>query len=210
VKAKVPYDLFNGFVPVTELATAPETIVVNPSLPVKNMAELLALLKANPGKYSYASPGYGTSPHLACEWLFRLTYGLDVVHVPFQGAAPAVASTIAGETPILHIILPAVAPNIADGKLRALAVAARERSSMSRRSRNPAFRATRCNSGLALWFPLERPRRSSICWRVGSRPSLHSLMSKNVSGCLALIRRPALRRNLPLTSSQNPTSGAKS
>src|SRR5258705_13416903 len=82
VKSKIPYDPFKSFTPVIEIATAPEMIVVHPSLPVKNMQELFALLKANPGKYSYASPGYGTSPHLACEWLFKLTYGLDVVHVP--------------------------------------------------------------------------------------------------------------------------------
>src|SRR5260370_25863689 len=85
-------------------------IVVHPSLPVKNMQELFALLKANPGKYSYASPGFGTSPHLACEWLFRLTYGLDVVHVPFQGAAPAVMSALAGQTPLFHHLLPTSAP----------------------------------------------------------------------------------------------------
>jgi tripartite-type tricarboxylate transporter receptor subunit TctC len=130
VKSKVPYDLFRSFIPVTEVVTAPEMIVVNPSLPVHNMQELIALLKANPGKYSYASPGYGSSPHLACEWLFRLTYGLDVTHVPFQGAAPAVVSVVSGETPIFHNTLPAVAPYIKDGKLRALAIASRERSPM--------------------------------------------------------------------------------
>jgi tripartite-type tricarboxylate transporter receptor subunit TctC len=130
VKSKVPYGLFRSFIPVTEVVTAPEMIVVNPSLPVHNMQELIALLKANPGKYSYASPGYGSSPHLACEWLFRLTYGLDVTHVPFQGAAPAVVSVVSGETPIFHNTLPAVAPYIKDGKLRALAIASRERSPM--------------------------------------------------------------------------------
>jgi tripartite-type tricarboxylate transporter receptor subunit TctC len=129
IKAKVPYDVFKSFTAVIEIATAPETIVVNPSLPAKSMTELFNLLKANPGKYSYATPGYGTSPHLACEWLFKLTYGLDVVHVPFSGgSAPAVTSTLAGQTPILHIILPAVSPYIKEGTLRPLAVASRVRS----------------------------------------------------------------------------------
>jgi len=129
IKAKVPYDVFKSFTAVIEIATAPETIVVNPSLPAKSMTELFNLLKANPGKYSYASPGCGTSPHLACEWLFKLTYGLDVVHVPFSGgSAPAVISTLAGQTPILHIILPAVSPHIKEGTLRPLAVASRVRS----------------------------------------------------------------------------------
>ena len=127
VKSKIPYDPFKSFTPVIEIATAPEMIVVHPSLPVKNMQELFALLKANPGKYSYASPGYGTSPHLACEWLFKLTYGLDVVHVPFQGVQ-AVTATLAGQTPILHITVPMVAPYIKEGTLRPLAVASRARS----------------------------------------------------------------------------------
>src|SRR5258708_2417073 len=129
IKAKVPYDVFKSFTAVIEIATAPETIVVNPSLPAKSMTELFNPLKANPGKYSYATPGYGTSPHLACEWLFKLTYGLDVVHVPFSGGSPpTVLSTLAGQTPILPLILPAVSPYIKEGTLRPLAVASRVRS----------------------------------------------------------------------------------
>src|SRR5262249_30629790 len=128
VKAKVPYDLVKSFTPVSLIATAPEMILVNPSMPARNMQELLALLKANPGKYSYATPGYGTSPHLACERLFRLSHGLDVIHVPFQGAAPAITSTIGGHTQILPITAPLVVQQVKDGMLRALAVASSERS----------------------------------------------------------------------------------
>ena len=128
VKSKIPYDPFNGFAPIGLVATAPEMISVHPSVPAKNMEELLALLKANPGKYSYATPGYGTSPHLACERLFRISYGLDVVAVPFQGAAPAVQSTMAGHTQIIHVIAPAVSPYIKHGALRALAVASKARA----------------------------------------------------------------------------------
>jgi len=128
IKTKVAYDPFKSFVPVGQIVAAPEMIVVHPSLPAGNMKELIALLRDNPGKYSYATPGYGTSPHLACEWLFRLTYGLDVTHVPFQGAAPAVMSTLSGQTPIFHNVLPTVAPYIKEGKLRPLAVASLKRS----------------------------------------------------------------------------------
>ena len=128
IKSKVPYDPFKSFAPVTLVVTAPEMIVVHPSVPAKDMKELIALLKANPGKYSYASPGFGTTPHLADEWLFKLEYGLDVTHVPFQGAAPAVQSTLAGQTPIFHNVLPAVAPHVRAGTMRALAVAAAKRS----------------------------------------------------------------------------------
>jgi tripartite-type tricarboxylate transporter receptor subunit TctC len=128
VKSKVSYDPFTSFSPVSLVAAAPETISVHPSLPATKMKELIALLKADPGKYSYASPGYGTSPHIASERLFKLTYDLDVIHVPYQGGGEAVASTIAGHTQILHITLPLVAAQIKEGKLRGLAVADKRRS----------------------------------------------------------------------------------
>jgi tripartite-type tricarboxylate transporter receptor subunit TctC len=128
IKSKVPYDPFASFTAVTLVVTAPEMIVVHPSVPATTMKELIELLKASPGKYSYASPGYGTTPHLACEWLFKLEYGIDITHVPFQGAAPAVQSVLAGQTPIFHNVLPAVAPHIRQGTMRPLAVAAGKRS----------------------------------------------------------------------------------
>jgi len=128
IKARVPYDAFKSFAPVGLVATAPEMISVHPSVPANDIKELLALLKANPGRYSYATPGHGTSPHLACERLFRISYGLDVIPVPFQGGGPAVQSAIAGHTQIIHIIAPAVAPHLKEGTLRALAVASKVRT----------------------------------------------------------------------------------
>jgi tripartite-type tricarboxylate transporter receptor subunit TctC len=128
VKPKVPYDLVRSFAPVASVAAAPETISVNPSLPVTSMKELIALLKANPGKYSYASPGHATSPHVAVERLFRLSKGLDVVHVPYQGGGAAVAASIAGHTQVLHITLPLVTAQIKEGKLRGLAIADKRRA----------------------------------------------------------------------------------
>jgi tripartite-type tricarboxylate transporter receptor subunit TctC len=128
IKAKVPYDPFKSFAPITLVVTAPEMVVVHPSMPVKDVKELIALLKANPGKYSYASPGYGTTPHLACEWLFKVDNGIEITHVPFQGAAPATQSALSGQTPVFHNVLPAVAPHIKAGTLRALAVAASKRT----------------------------------------------------------------------------------
>jgi tripartite-type tricarboxylate transporter receptor subunit TctC len=128
VKTNVPFDPFKSFTPVIEVAAAPEMFSVNPSVPATNMNELLKLLRANPGKYNYATPGYGTSPHLYSEWLFKLTYGLDVQNVPFQGAQPAVQATVAGQTQILPITVTAVAPFIKEGKLRGLAVAGHARS----------------------------------------------------------------------------------
>ena len=128
VKANVAFDPFKNFAPVINVAAAPEMFSVNPSVPATNMKDLLALLKANPAKYSYATPGYGTSPHLYAQWLFKLTYDFDVLSVPFQGAVPAVQSTVAGQTQIVPITVTAVAPLIKDGKLRGLAVAAHKRS----------------------------------------------------------------------------------
>lgn len=128
LKERVPYDPFKSFAPVSLVVTAPEMIVVHPSLNVGTLKDLIALIKANPGKYSYASPGFGTTPHLASVWLFQLDNKLDVTHVPFQGAAPAVQSTLAGQTPIFHNVLPAVAPHIRAGTMKPLAVAATKRT----------------------------------------------------------------------------------
>jgi tripartite-type tricarboxylate transporter receptor subunit TctC len=128
VKSKVPYDPIASFAPVTLVANSPAVISIHPSVPAKNMNELLALLKSNPGKYTLATPGYGTVPDLEGERLYKLSYGLDVLHVAFQGFAPGVTSTIAGHTSILGAPIPLVAPYIKDGTLRALAIASNRRS----------------------------------------------------------------------------------
>jgi tripartite-type tricarboxylate transporter receptor subunit TctC len=128
IKSKMPYDPIASFAPVTVVATSPAMISVHSSVPAKNMKELLALLKSNPGKYTLATPGYGTLPHLEGERLYKLSFGLEVLHVPFQGFAPAVTSTIAGHTSILGAPIPLVAPYIKDGTLRAIAIASHKRS----------------------------------------------------------------------------------
>jgi tripartite-type tricarboxylate transporter receptor subunit TctC len=97
--AKVPYDVVKDFAPVTLVAASPNVLTVNPSVPAKTVKELIDVIKANPGKYSFAQPATGSTPHLAGE-LFKLTYKLDMVMVPFTGAALAINSTIGGHTPI--------------------------------------------------------------------------------------------------------------
>jgi tripartite-type tricarboxylate transporter receptor subunit TctC len=119
--AKVPYDPIKDFAPVTLIAASPNLMVINPSVPAKTVAELIALIRANPGTYSFAGPGIGSTPHLAGE-LFKLKNKLDLVHIPFNGAPPAVASTIGGHTQIAFTALPPSLSTIKDGKLRALAV----------------------------------------------------------------------------------------
>jgi len=125
--AKVPYDPIKDFVPVTIAAASPNILFVNPAVPARSVGELIALIKRSPGKYSYAQPSTGSTPHLSGE-LFKLQYGLDLVTVPFNGASLAVNSTIAGHTPIAFTALPAAIANIKEGNLRGLAVTAARRS----------------------------------------------------------------------------------
>ena len=125
--AKVPYDPVKDFSAVTLVAVSPNVIVVNPQVPAKTLPELVQLIRDNPGKYSYAGPGVGSTPHLGGE-LFRLTYKLDLVHVPFTGAAPAVQSTVGGHTPIAFTALPSSFAAIQGGQVRAIGVAATERA----------------------------------------------------------------------------------
>ena len=125
--AKVPYDPIKDLAAVTLVAASPNVVVVNPQVPAKTLPELVQLIRDNPGKYSYAGPGVGSTPHLGGE-LFRLTYKLDLVHVPFTGAAPAVQATIGGHTPIAFTALPSSMAAIQAGQVRAIGIAATERS----------------------------------------------------------------------------------
>lgn len=122
----VPYNP-KDFDPVTIAVTAPTVLSVHPSLAAQTVPELVALIKSGGAKYSFASPGTGTPPHLIGEQ-FRLSLGLDLVHVPFNSAGQAVASTLAGHTPIAFSALPPAVPHIREGKLLALAVTSKARS----------------------------------------------------------------------------------
>jgi tripartite-type tricarboxylate transporter receptor subunit TctC len=125
--ARVPYDPVKDFAPVTLVAYSPNVVAVNPSVPAKTVTELVQLIRDNPGKYSFAGPGVGSTPHLSGE-LFRLSFNLDLVHVPFTGAGPAIQSTIGGHTPIAFTALPPALAAAQDGKLRVLGVAAAARA----------------------------------------------------------------------------------
>lgn len=125
--AKVPYDPVKDFAPITLVAAFPNVVSVNPAFPAKTLRELIGLVKSHPGKYSFAQPSTGSTPHLAGE-LFKQKYQLDLVTVPFNSAALAVNSTIGGHTPIAFTALPPALTNIKEGKLRALAVLSEKRS----------------------------------------------------------------------------------
>jgi len=124
---KVPYNALKDFDAVTLVAIFQSAMLVNPSVPAKTVRELVALIKANPNKYSFASPGFGTPSHLLGEQ-FRVAAGLDLVHVPYGGSGQVITSVAAGKTPIGFAALSAAVPLIQDGKLRALAVMSKQRS----------------------------------------------------------------------------------
>src|SRR5262249_55598177 len=127
IYAKIPYDPQKDFEPVTLAVVVPTVLVVNPAVVATSVKDLVALIKANPGKYNYASGGVGGQPHLVGEQL-RLSLGLDLVHVPFNGAGPAIASVVAGHTPIGIASLASAEPYIKDDQLPALALTPHNRS----------------------------------------------------------------------------------
>jgi tripartite-type tricarboxylate transporter receptor subunit TctC len=124
---KLPFDPVKDLAPVTLAGLSPNVLVVNPSLPATNVKELIAYIRANPGKLSFAHAGIGTTPHLSGE-MFKHAYGLDLVSVPFGGSAPAVQSALSGHTPIAFAVLTPAVPLVKEGKLRALAVTTPYRS----------------------------------------------------------------------------------
>jgi tripartite-type tricarboxylate transporter receptor subunit TctC len=126
--AKVPYDPVKDFAPISLVAASPNVIVVHPSVPAQSVQELAALIKANPGEYSYAAPGVGSTPHLSGE-MFRISQSIDLVTVQFGGAGPAIQSALGGHTPIAVTALPPAVPQIREGKLRALMVTSDKRVS---------------------------------------------------------------------------------
>ena len=123
---KVPYEVAKDFAPVTLVVTVPEMLVVAGNVPAKNMAELVALAKAQPGKLNFASAGVGGLPHLAGE-LFKLTAKIDVVHVPYRGAAPAINDLLGQQVQMTFLDLPVLLPHIRAGTLHPIALGARAR-----------------------------------------------------------------------------------
>jgi tripartite-type tricarboxylate transporter receptor subunit TctC len=124
---KVPYDVVKDIAPVTLNVTVPEMLVVASNVPANNMAELIALAKAQPGKLNFASAGIGGLPHLAGE-LFKLTAKLDIVHVPYRGAAPAINDLLGQQVQMTFLDLPVILPHIKAGTLRPIALGAPKRS----------------------------------------------------------------------------------
>lgn len=120
-------DPFRDYIAISNMAVAPNLLYVPGSSTARSVKELVALVKSQPGKMSIATPGIGTTPHLSAE-LFKQTFGLDLANIPFNGAAPAMQSTLANQTPIALTVMAVAIPHIKSGALRGLAVTAKQRS----------------------------------------------------------------------------------
>ena len=127
INPKMPYDAIADFTAITEIARFPSMLVANSALPVRNVRELVALAKARPGQLTYASNGNGTNSHLAGEML-KASAGIDLLHVPYKGAAPAIADVVAGHVAMMFTGVANGMSYVKSGRLRAIAVAAMERS----------------------------------------------------------------------------------
>jgi tripartite-type tricarboxylate transporter receptor subunit TctC len=128
VYKKLPYDFQKDFAPITEIALVPNVLVINASTPAKNVSELVAMLKAQPGKYNYGSNGNGTAQHLIGTQFQNLT-GTELVHIPYKGSGPLATDLLGGQVTMSFDTVTPVLPHIKAGKLRALAVTTAKRSS---------------------------------------------------------------------------------
>jgi len=124
---KLPFDVERDFVPISLAAVIPQVLVANPSVPVNDVKELIALARAQPGKLNYASVGTGSPAHIAGE-LLKLKTGIDMVHVPYKGGGPAITDTLGGQVQFAFVSLPAALQYVKAGRLKALAVASDKRS----------------------------------------------------------------------------------
>jgi tripartite-type tricarboxylate transporter receptor subunit TctC len=174
------YDTRTDFTPIAQVAAVPNVLVVNPSLPARSVPELIAYAKANPGKLNFGSSGNGGANHLAGE-LFRSMAGIEMVHIPYKGAAPALNDLLGGQIPMMFDSVPGVIQHVQSGRLRALGVTSLKRS--------PALPdvPTIDEAGLkgfeaTAWFGLYAPGRMA--------PQLRDRLSADV---LEVLRSPAIR-----------------
>jgi tripartite-type tricarboxylate transporter receptor subunit TctC len=191
--AKMPYDAQKDFAPITLIAITPNVLVVNPDLPVHSVKELIAYAKARPGKLSFGSGSIGSAGHLAGE-LFKVDAGVDMVHVPYKGAAPATQALLAGDTQLMFDNLANAMAQVKAGKLRALAVTTAERSKLA-----PEL-PTMAEGGLpgfdiSTWYGLFAP--------AGTPPDIVTKWNADVT---AMLRTPDMRERL-LAQGAEPAPG---
>jgi len=210
--SKLPFDPAKDFAPVALFATAPIVLIVNPGVPANGVQELIALAKKEPGKLNFASAGNGTTNHLSGE-LFKSMANIDIVHVPYRGAGPAMNDLIAGHVQMFFDLMPVVLPQVAAGKVRALAnVGAKGRRRYPMCLRSPSM-------GLSVSMPppgtasLLRRRRRSRCSRNCATKSLkrsRRLTWSRASASLVRNRAPPSARTSGRSWRPRPRNGPRS
>jgi tripartite-type tricarboxylate transporter receptor subunit TctC len=182
LRANLPYAPMRDLAAVTQICSFPNLLVVRPAVPAHTVKELIAVLKANPGKYSYASSGYGASPHLSAEW-FKLLTKTDVLHVPFTGSGPALPALLGGHVDMMFDTMPSVWPLVQQGKLRALGVTTAQRVPFA--SDVPAISETLPDYDVTSWLGIMVP--------AGTPPEIRRKIAEPI---LAFIQDPAMVQKL--------------
>lgn len=205
--AKIGYDSVKDFAPVTIVAAGPFMFVVHPSLPVRNLKELIALAKTNPGKLAFGTAGAGSVSHLGVEMLKGMAQ-IDLLHIPFKGVAPAMVSLLGGETALMYDPVLTSLPHVKSGRVRALAVGAAKRTPQLpdlptvAESGLPGFEAT---SWFGLVAPAATPRdiiarlNAALVKGIGEKESAQRLLSQGMEPVLNTPEQFAdiIRRDLP-------------
>lgn len=182
VYSKLPYDIQRDFAPVSQVAIAPNVMVVNPAVPANTVAEFIAYAKAQPGKLSYASGGNGSSAHMSME-LFKAMAGVDIQHIPYKGSSPALTDLIGGQVAVFIGNMPPTVPHIKAGKLRALAVTTRARSALM--PELPTIGDTLPGYETVAWFGVLAP--------AGTPPDIVNKLSVEIG---KIARSPEMREKL--------------
>ncbi len=182
VYSKLPYDIQRDFAPVSQVAVAPNVMVINPDVPANSVAEFIAYAKSQPGKLSYASGGNGSSAHMSME-LFKAMAGVDVQHVPYKGSSPALTDLIGGQVAVFIGNMPPTVPHVKAGKLRALAVTTKGRSALM--PELPTIADTLPGYETVAWFGVLAP--------AGTPPDVVHRLSAEIG---RIARSPEMREKL--------------
>jgi len=173
-KRTLQFDYLKQLTPVAGMSQGPSVLVVNPSVPANNIAELIAYAKAHPGKINFGSPGVGSTGQLAAE-LFKAMAGVDLVHVPYRGAAPAMTDLMAGHVQVLFDSMVTVLPHVQAGRVRALAVTSKARSPLL--PDLPAIAETLPGYEASIWFGVGVP--------LGTPPEMVARLNREINAGLA-------------------------